>query len=118
GEIWQKYCDRGVVVVGIDCGEQGEPREPARKFRDRHQLTFPILVDAQNQGVKFQVTDPSGALHQVDTGAAAAAFGVYDFPALVVLDPEGKIRYIETGDDLPAVEHAVQEALKANQSKV
>jgi peroxiredoxin len=111
-EIWQKYRDRGVVVVGIDSGEQREPLEPARKFRDRHRLTFPILVDAKSEGVKFEVKDPSGTLHQVDTGAAAAAFRVYDFPALVLLDPQGKIVTIDTGDNLAVVEQMLEVMLK------
>jgi peroxiredoxin len=88
-EVWQKYRARGVVVVGIDAGEQSEPEKNARAFRDKHSLTYPILVDAENK-----VMDK---------------YGVTAFPTSVVIDRNGVVRLAEVGFD-PA-KHTVAETI-------
>jgi peroxiredoxin len=47
-DYWQKWRERGVVVIGIDTGESGDPMEHAAHFQAEHQLTYPILVDRDN----------------------------------------------------------------------
>jgi peroxiredoxin len=90
-EVWQKYRSRGVVVVGIDAGEQSEPEKNARQFRDKHSLTYPILVDAEN--------------HVMDQ------YGVTAFPTSLVIDRKGVVRLAEVGFD-PA-KHTVAETVTA-----
>jgi peroxiredoxin len=78
-EVWQKYRGRGVIVVGIDAGEQSDPEKNARQFRDKHALTYPILVDADNHVME--------------------KYGVTAFPTSLVIDRKGVVRLAEVGFD-------------------
>lgn len=78
--IWQTLKNRGVVVLGVNCGEQGpDPYAKARAFRARHGLTYPIAVDVQNEVMKM--------------------YGVRAFPTNCVIDRQGVVRYLQSGFD-------------------
>jgi peroxiredoxin len=78
-------------VVGIDVAEQADPREKARAFSQRHQLTYPILVDPE--------------------GTAQRAFGVRELPTNVILGPEGIVRYHKAGFDPAAIDRVLDELI-------
>jgi peroxiredoxin len=82
--FWQKYRGKGVVVVGVNTGERGEPAPLARQFRAKHALTFPILVDAGDK--------------------VAGRYGVTAFPTNVVIDRKGVVRMIGVGFDPNSLE--------------
>jgi peroxiredoxin len=85
-EFWQKYRKRGVVVIGVDAGEREAPAQKAQQFRNRHGLTYPILVDHGNQVLR--------------------RYRVLAFPTSVVIDRKGTVRLTQTGfhpADLAAV---------------
>lgn len=71
-EIWQRYKDKGVAVVGVSRDADG-----GRKFKQRHGLTFPIWIDEKD--VLFS--------RFVDTY----------IPWNVVIDPSGTVRYTKAG---------------------
>jgi peroxiredoxin len=70
-QYWQQIRDHGTVIVGIDTWESGDLEGKAGSYRDRHKLTFPILVDAENQVVE--------------------AYGVTGIPRSVTIDEQGKV---------------------------
>jgi peroxiredoxin len=74
--FWQKYRGRGVVIVGVNTGERGQQAQLARQFRDKHALTYPILLDA---------------------GDVSQKYGVTAFPTNVVIDRKGIVRTVEIG---------------------
>jgi cytochrome c biogenesis protein CcmG, thiol:disulfide interchange protein DsbE len=81
-EIWRKYRDRGVVVLGIDAREHAplaEQTEKARQFRGKHGLTYPILVDAGDQVVE--------------------QYRVFGFPTNVIIDRQGIVHEVVPGAD-------------------
>ena len=80
------------MVIGVNTAESGDPFAKAAAFRDKHQLTYPILVDADNK--------------------AAERFGVQGYPTNVVIDREGKIRYLQAGFDRDAVTAILRELMK------
>src|SRR5262249_24083776 len=90
-EYWQKLRDQGLVVVAIDTAEEAGPLAKARAFRQQHGLTYPIWIDAD--------------------GAVRKAFAVAAYPTNVIIDGEGKIRYIAAGFNAAAIDQALQELM-------
>ena len=73
-KIYQAYKNQGFVVLAVDVGESAGR---ARKYRDAHSLTFPILNDDNSDvSSKYHVTgfpthffvDPSGVIASVNVG--------------------------------------------------
>ncbi len=73
-KVYQAYKDQGFVVLAVDVGESAGK---ARKYRDKHSLTFPILNDdGSDVSSKYRVTgfpthffiDPSGVISSVNVG--------------------------------------------------
>lgn len=73
-KIYQAYRDQGFVVLAIDVGETAGK---ARKYRDKHSLTFPILNDdGSDVSSKYRVSafpthffvTPSGVIYSVNVG--------------------------------------------------
>ncbi|CAG0992399.1 Thiol-disulfide oxidoreductase ResA [Anaerolineales bacterium] len=73
-KIYQAYRDQGFVVLAIDVGETAGK---ARKYRDKHSLTFPILNDdGSDVSSKYRVSafpthffvTPSGVISSVNVG--------------------------------------------------
>jgi peroxiredoxin len=79
-----------VVVIGVNTAEhRGEdPLRKAREFKDKHKLTYPILVDGD--------------------GKVRGAFSVSAFPTNVLIDRDGKVRYIGSGFNATALNTALQ----------
>jgi peroxiredoxin len=82
-EYWQRYRDRGLVVIGLNTAELSDPVQKARSFRDQHTLTYPILVD----------TD----------GAVRRALRIHVLPTTLMVDEEGILRYFEPGFNQPII---------------
>jgi peroxiredoxin len=70
-------------VIGINTAEEGEAKEKARDFQQKHGLTYPILLD--------------------EKGTVAAAYRVKNFPTNAIIDREGKVRYIGAGFNPEAI---------------
>ena len=79
------------MVIGVNTGEQGDPAPKARQFRDKHRLTYPILVD---QG-----------------GHVAQRYGVFAFPTNLVVDRKGVVRLAGAGFDPSGVEQTINALL-------
>jgi len=92
--VWRRYRDRGVVVIGINTGEQETDRVPiARAFRDKHSLTYPIWIDAEDKTME--------------------AYGGEGFPTNAVVDRQGNLRYAQSGYDEVAVARLIEQLLGA-----
>jgi peroxiredoxin len=91
-EFWQKYRRRGVVVIGVDAGERGAQALKAQQFRDRHGLTYPILVDTGNRVLQ--------------------RYRVMAFPTSVVIDQRGIVRLTETGFNPASLTAAVVKLMR------
>jgi len=91
-EIWQKYRSKGLTVLGVNSGEESDPEKRAREFVTEHQLTYPVLVDAEEE------------LSQI--------FQIKILPTIAILDRKGVVRYLAKGFD-PAVITQQIEALLA-----
>jgi peroxiredoxin len=64
----------GVQVIGINVWEHENQRAHVKEYRERHRLTFPLLLD---EGERY-----------------AAQFGLQGVPTNVLVDPFGRIREI------------------------
>jgi peroxiredoxin len=73
-KVYQAYRDQGFVVLAVDVGESAGK---ARKYRDKHSLTFPVLNDdGSDVSSKYRVTgfpthffvNPSGVISSVNVG--------------------------------------------------
>jgi cytochrome c biogenesis protein CcmG/thiol:disulfide interchange protein DsbE len=71
---WQRYRERGLIVVGVDI-QDTEPA--ARRFIEQFKLTFPMAPD------------PGGKV--------AIDFGVYGVPETFLIDRRGMIRHKQVG---------------------
>lgn len=94
-QIWREYKDKGVVVLGVAVWASEDPFEEARKFAQKYRLTYPIVVDPEKRGIN-----------------SAAIYKVTGVPTNVVIDKEGKIRYLQAGFDYEGIKRAIEEALK------
>jgi peroxiredoxin len=77
--------------VAIDTAEEGDPWPKAREFKEKHGLTYPILIDAD--------------------GAVRKAFAVSHFPTNVIIDRDGKVRSIAAGFNATAIDQALRELM-------
>jgi len=67
--LYQRYKDKGFVVVGVSLDEEGWPAIEA--FTKRIPVSFPVLLDAQQ--------------------ATSDLYQVYRIPETYLIDPSGKI---------------------------
>jgi peroxiredoxin len=81
-----------VVVLGIAIAAQGDPKQRAKEFAEKHHLSFPVLVDAENK--------------------VAEAYGVEAVPTNVVIGKDGTILYYQAGFDPDGIRQALEKALK------
>ena len=79
------------MVIDINAGEESNPKAMARGFQQKHGLTYPILPD--------------------ESGKVTQAYRVQGFPTNVIMDREGKLRYIEPGFNAEAINKALQQLL-------
>ena len=93
-DFWQAYKDKGVVVIGVAVWAQGNPFQLAKEFVEKHKLTYIVLVD------------------ESEDGKVAQLYGVEGVPTNVVIDKDGKIRYLQAGFDPEGLKKAIEDALK------
>jgi peroxiredoxin len=80
------------VVVGINSAEAETDRVPiARAFKEKHGLTFPIWVDAEDKTME--------------------RYGGEGFPTNAIIDREGNLRYAESGYDEEGLVRAIEQLL-------
>ncbi len=79
-------------MIGVAIWAQGDPFEVAKGFVQKHKLTYLVLVDAEDKTPDL--------------------YGVEGVPTNVVIDKEGKIRYLQAGFDPDGIKRAIEEALK------
>lgn len=91
-QIWQKYRDRGLVVLGVNAGERNDPEKNARDFVTKHGVTYGTLMDTQ---------DELSELYRVQV-----------LPTIAIIDREGVLRYLQAGFDLEIVTAEVEKLLK------
>ncbi|HEY8343077.1 MAG TPA: thiol-disulfide oxidoreductase ResA [Calditerricola sp.] len=73
---YEAYREKGVVVVGVNFGES---RATVRGFLSRHGVTFPVVLD-QDQNITTKV------------------YGVKTFPTTVLIDSRGMVQAIHVGE--------------------
>jgi len=84
-----QYKDKGVQVLAVNVGES---ELAVKKFRDRYQLTFPILIDKDSQVMN--------------------AYGVNPLPITFLIDKNGKVVQTHTGELTEAKVKAFMEQIK------
>lgn len=89
-EIWQKYKDKKVQVVGVALQEGDGPFAKMRKFRKDHKLTYPLVLD--------------------DPGNIIQKFGFSGIPQGVVIDPKGK--YVAESDSVAGLSTSLRKLVK------
>ncbi len=90
---YEKLRSQGLVVVGIDLLDseraQGRDEGHVRAFTELYGVTYPIALD--------------------ETGTIAQAYKMFNIPVSFIVDPNGNVRYIRTGQmTLADVEWAFQ----------
>jgi len=91
-ELDKRYHDRGLRFIGLGfelTGEQERDTEQLKRFRDRWDLRYPILLAGSANKKEAQLAFP--LLKQVKS-----------FPTALILDRAGKVRTIHSGFDGPA----------------
>lgn len=88
-EIWRKYRDQGLTVLGVNASEREDPVKMATSFVMEHGLTYPILMDTEEQ--------------------LSQAFQVEVLPTIAIIDRKGVLRYLQRGFQEEAVVEMVQE---------
>jgi len=78
-------------VVGINIWEEENAAKSAREFKEKHKLTYPILLDTE---AKY-----------------AEKFSVEGVPTNVIIDKEGKVVYLQAGFDKEGLECKLKEVL-------
>jgi peroxiredoxin len=97
-KLWTEYQRRGVQVVGVGVFEKARnplavPKEKAQGFKNRHKLTYPVLVD--------------------ETSAFYRKFGTGALPWNVIIDQKQVVRYSAAGFRPPIMVHTIQTLLGA-----
>ena len=72
---YQAFKDRGVQILAVNVGESDFL---VNKFIEEHNLTFPVVVDSEKD--------------------VQNAYGIKPLPATFLVNPEGKIEKIITGE--------------------
>ena len=90
-DFWKKYRARGLTVLGVNAGEREDPEKMARGFVTQHGVTYPTVMDTENQ---------LSELYQVEA-----------FPTVAIIDRKGVLRYLEAGFDEAAVRERVEALL-------
>ena len=52
-ELYEKYKDQGVVVLGVNCWD--EPLRTVREYVEDQKITFPILLNGSRVAQKYRV---------------------------------------------------------------
>lgn len=82
------------MVVGVAIWSSGDAFEEARKFIQKHGLTFPVVVDPERKS------------------KVAAEYKVVAVPTNVIVGKDGLVRYHQTGFLEKRLREALDEILK------
>lgn len=86
---WEKWRDQGVVVLGINTGED---KMTVRNFTQQLGIDFPVLYDFDNEAVQD--------------------YGVVPMPTTFFVDKKGKIASIHEGElDLTTLDNQIKRLL-------
>lgn len=89
--IWQKYRAKGLTVLGVNMGEESDPEKMARGFVKDHELTYPVLLDTEDQ--------------------LSQAFQIQVLPSIAILDRKGVVRYLKKGFDPAVITQQIEDLL-------
>ena len=106
-EIWQKYKDKGLVVIGQDCSERNDSGVAAFVKKMGDQMTYRVALDDKG-------TDPEGRMSKTWMEAA----GQEGIPTAFVVNTKGKIAWIGHPMDLndSIIEGALSDKSAASKS--
>jgi peroxiredoxin len=90
-KLHQKYKDRGVVVLGVNSFETGDPVTAMNKNR----LTYKLLLKGED---------------------IAAAYGITTVPAIYVIGVDGKVLYFQAGVEDHGLTDLIEKALQERES--
>jgi peroxiredoxin/outer membrane lipoprotein-sorting protein len=90
-DIWRAFREKDVVVLGVATWAHDNPSKRAQEFAKEFNLTFPVLVDAQN--------------------SVATQYKVSGVPTTFVIDKEGVIREVIVGADVKRMKQAIESLL-------
>ena len=79
-EAYEKYKDKGLAIVGINCNEIGTPDEIKKTIKDfarEHKIEYPCLINDETTEEKVP--------------------GFSAYPTTLFLDREGKVRLVQEG---------------------
>ena len=76
-EIWGKYREKGLTVLGVNAAEREDPQKMASAFVAEFGLTYPVLMDTDD--------------------ALSTAFEVEVLPTIAIMDRKGVVRYLQRG---------------------
>jgi peroxiredoxin len=89
-QLQQRYAAPGLYVTYVDS--PAEATSIVSAYQQRLNLADPMLLDAG--------------------GTLADRFGIHYYPATVLIDAHGVVRYVETGETSPqALQHDIEEML-------
>lgn len=71
----EQFGGKGVVAIGVH--DSGIDREALRRFAAEHRLTYPLAIDAEDEGLSF--------------GKTFTAYTVRGIPTVAVIDREGRL---------------------------
>lgn len=94
-ELWNRYKDYGLTVIGVHTPTYDFEKDPHAIFDavKRAHITYPILTDAYKKTWK--------------------KFGNYFLPGIYLINPQGVIVYTHFGEgNYAQTEHAIRETLK------
>lgn len=94
-DVWDKYRERGLQVLGVGVRARKDPAKEAKGHVERHKVTYPVLVNADN------------SLYR--------RFGGRSVPTHVLIGRDGKLLYTAPGKSLDKMIKVLEEALDAAQ---
>lgn len=106
-ELYRRYRDRGLEIVGLAYEMRGDPAGDApfvRKYAARHGIEFPLLLAGTSDKSEASLTLPDLS-------------GVLAFPTLVFIGRDGAVKAIHTGFEGPGTGRH-HEALRARYEKL
>jgi peroxiredoxin len=87
--LWRDLDKKECLVIAVIPSTTRDPLIAAYEFRARHHLSFPVVIDVD--------------------GKAVAAYAVARYPTTFVIQPGGRIGFIQSGNfDGGAVDHVVR----------
>ncbi len=104
----QQYRDQGLEVVGLAyeiSGDQTRDREMLRRYRQRHGITFPLLLGGVSDKKKAGETLP-------DLSAVVA------YPTTVFVGRDGTVRAVHTGFAGPGTGAEHTELIRSMQARI